>query len=284
MIRLDLQVDWTEVDRAMGRLMAAIQPKRIHAIAASVAKNQVISKYAGRWASQTDDTRWQRTKKEIQDFAVGVEGKKGFPLGIKPGFLTGTTFKSISMESDAQNGRVLLKGRWPQGSDCVASYMLQQLSEDGNEENSSRYPDKYFKWGPDGLEFNLGWWGGSPKYVRSSDLKGMQYVANQQWMYLDDEDIAKITDVLDRSLANAITPREPRKVYIKEDIAAVADPDAKREWEIGMYGKSDIPTSLPSGLQHIQQNIQYDAHIQVFNEIFKDYEFRNGKWVYRGGD
>jgi len=66
-LQINLEVDWTEVDGAINRLITAIQPKHVHNLSAKTAYRQVKTKYPERWRSQVNtDSIWQQVKQEIQ--------------------------------------------------------------------------------------------------------------------------------------------------------------------------------------------------------------------------
>ena len=47
-LQINLEVDWTEVDGAINRLITAIQPKHVHNLSAKTAYRQVKTKYPER--------------------------------------------------------------------------------------------------------------------------------------------------------------------------------------------------------------------------------------------
>src|SRR3972149_3415723 len=112
-LQINLEVDWTEVDGAINRLITAIQPKHVHNLSAKTAYRQVKTKYPERWRSQVNtDSIWQQVKQEIQGQGKGFGSfLTGLGFAGEPGFLTGTTYKSITAESDYRKGRVYPKGR-----------------------------------------------------------------------------------------------------------------------------------------------------------------------------
>jgi len=121
-IDFKISADYTDVNRVMSGLMAAMRPRPIHSLAARTALKQVKSKYAQRFASQVNTSSlWQQTKQQVGGF---------LPLGSDPGFLTGTTFKSLVAEASFVGGWVYPKGPWPQGSGSAKSVSATAASSD----------------------------------------------------------------------------------------------------------------------------------------------------------
>lgn len=268
MIQLDLEVDWTEVDGAINRLITAIQPNHIHSLAAKTTWKQVKTKYPQRWRSQVNvNSIWQQVKQEIQGQGKGFGSfLTGLGFAAKPGFLTGTTYKSITAEYDNRRGRVYPKGRWPQDPDC-ADLPSEYTDKEGQSKTGAV---KYFKWGDDGLEFYLGPGyqrklegdQASPSYRRDERMVNKEYYAD--WLFLDSEDIdlvmANVSSLLDSAMENnraGITSLY-RSVRFKD--TPVTLEQAKEE----VYG------SVEQEPQHIPYDINYNAHVDRYYDFMQD--------------
>lgn len=290
MIQLDLEVDWTEVDGAINRLLTAVQPAHINNLAARTAWKQVKTKYPGRWRSQVkvsskgEGSWWQQAKQKIQGEGKGFGSYlTGLDFAGKPGFLTGTTYRSITAESDYRRGRVYPKGRWPLGvdSDC-ANLPVTYESADGMLHTGSAM---YFKWGNDGLEFHLGPGyqyetegdQASPSYRRDERMTEKKYFAD--WLFLDSEDIELVISNTSALFEYAI---QNDQAGIRNLYRSTRFNDTLVPIEDRTEAEPSLQTEAPD-LQHISVDI-HDAHIQVYQEIFRDYVFKNGTWVYRGGE
>lgn len=178
MINIGIIADFTDMDRVMGRLMSAMDEKRIHRVASKIARHQILKDYKDRWAELSPKkTRWQSRKKAL--------------LGVGPGFLTGTTIRSITDEYDEHMGRVFLAGRWPQGSGGKTDEWGHSI-----------------EWGSFGLRVKSNPRGLAWEYP-SEDLTTKVYGQWREegpieWLYLDDKQIQVINDALSTSLDVAV--------------------------------------------------------------------------------
>jgi len=188
-IHIGLHPDFREVDATINRLITAMSPKMVNSLATRVARKQVKGKYAERFRTQTNsESNWQERKREA---ALG-EGR--FPYGPEPGFLTGTTFNSITAESGQDGGKVFLKGMWPQGSGHVSM------------RDESNHVLACFKWSTEGLEFLFSDMA-RPKYPPPQKLDTIDYTSEGgrkiEWMYLDDQDVDMVTKSVENLLLAA---------------------------------------------------------------------------------
>jgi hypothetical protein len=204
--------DFSDLDKTVANLVRALRPRTVNYIAALKAKKQVKKKYAERFKAQTNrGSKWQTAKRE----AEMMGGGKGFPLGPEPGFLTGTTYRSITAEADNNSGRVFPKGIWPKGSGQISpSRASGQVGYDPNTgtqtfEASSEgdHVDLCFKWSmASGLEYKF-WGGGPPKYIEAQPMVNIRYggVREIQWNFLNEDDVSSVRAVVDEMIRHNIT-------------------------------------------------------------------------------
>lgn len=305
MLNLEIEIDYKEVDEAIGRLMGALNTERLHAIGSITAFKQVKTKYAERFSKQVNyNSKWQQSKRQ-------VEGD--LPLGGRPGFLTGTTFNSISVDYDDKRGGVYLKGSWPKGSGRAALYRVTE----GDAESSFKktIADICFKWGEGfGLDFKLpetSVYHKNPeeminkKYGPDGDVflkrtgKALNIEEGKKsreikFMYLDDEDIDIVISNLQKYIENTMEGNdagvkgvfESLKLPKKEDMLGVDIPGADIYQEAGKGQYETLESSTQSdiiydSLKSLQQSFSggliseetYSIEKQALEEFLKNLKF-----------
>lgn len=194
-VKFGIVANFKEIDETAGRLMAAMRPGNLHQVGANRAYQQVKGKYRKRFASQVNkQSQWQQWKSK----AFGTS---------EPGFLTGTTYDSITPDFGEQEARVFLEGVWPKGNQ-----QLVNVTDKGGVSTC-------VKWGEGGdFEFS-GFYlssqrGPGPWYVPSEKMENKFYGQRDidtrrkgkeiKFMFLDDEDISLVLGDMDKVLQGGI--------------------------------------------------------------------------------
>lgn len=224
MITVSMTADFSEVDGVMRRLSRAINERTVHSLASKVAERRVKATYLTKFKKGNDlypSDSWQKFKK-----SVGLE-----PI---PGVLTGTTRDSITSAADDSSGRIFLKGNWPKGS--------------GSHKSDS---GSVLEWNPSGLTVtdttSVAGWGAVYNTIKQTakNLATKQYgewrkSGSIDWLYLDDDDVGAIEDVVQKSLEWAVQSG-PRLSVIKR----------ATDKEISASGGEDIVAAELEGRQKL---------------------------------
>ena len=262
--------DFTELDNTVANLVAALHPKNVHGISALKGRKQVKKKYAERFKSQTRrGSNWQVAKREAELLSKGG----GFPLGPEPGFLTGTTYKSIVAEADSSSGRIYPKGIWPKGVGQVSA--SRETGEAGYDPNTGEstfeggseaaHVALCFKWSmASGLEYRF-WAGGAPKYVESQQMTTMRYggVREIKWNFLNNDDVTQVCKAVEEMLRHNIsgnraalkglykrTATDP-KLHIREELFDFQQPE-----ELGAGKESFVEVEMDEMTQLLNSQIR----------------------------
>lgn len=249
-VKFGIVANFKEIDETVGRLVSAMQPGNLHQVGASRAYRQTKGKYAARFAAQVKKgSGYQSFKKKIPVL----------PHDGDPGFLTGTTFNSISQDFSDEEARIFLGGTWPQGKQHYPSGRAKEKqnplgpdAEDRIDPNDVMSGDRAWPakihWGP-GDTVQLFGYVKRYSHIASGKLGTFEYGPPSrriQFMVLDSEDIDLIVGDMQQVLTAAIKgqdsvrPTGGEKVEKVEEIP-IPKAEAKaleKETEISEMGVS----------------------------------------------
>lgn len=209
-VKFGIVADFRDIDETVGRLMAAMQPQKMHRVAVDRAYRQIKGKYALRFSSQVNrGSQWQSFKKKIP----------GLPADGAPGFLTGTTFNSIAQNSSAQEATVFLGGLWPQGEFHYPVRIKEKRNPLGPDAEdrldiddivSGTKGQPKIHWGPGDTIQMFGYYmpgGASHYHVSAERMENKRYGPpgkEIRFIYLDNEDIDLVLGDMEKLLSGAI--------------------------------------------------------------------------------
>lgn len=105
------EIDLSEWDEVISRLMRGLTPSSIGLVAARTQEGRIRESYTERWEQGLSYTQnWGR------DRGLGpgyVEWKLSVGAPDVAGVLTGSTLRALTSEADEEGGKVFLEGNWP---------------------------------------------------------------------------------------------------------------------------------------------------------------------------